>query len=117
MEPLLRVEGLKKSFSVSRREGLRRIRETVRAVDGIDLTVSQRETLGIVGESGCGKSTAGRSILRLLKPTSGRVEFEGVDLATLPEGTLRSLRKDMGIVFQDPMSALNPRMMIGDIIT
>src|SRR5439155_807604 len=114
---LLEVRGLKKYFSVTRREGLRTIRETVRAVDGIDLTVGAGETVGLVGESGCGKSTAGRAILLLLKPTEGKVEFEGADLASLPAEQLRSLRRDMGIVFQDPMSALNPRMMIGEIVS
>ncbi len=114
---LLQVEGLKKYFAVTRKQGLRTIRETVRAVDGIDLIVHTGETVGLVGESGCGKSTAGRAILRLLKPTAGRVLFEGKDLAALRERELRSLRRDMSIVFQDPMSALDPRMMIGDIVT
>jgi oligopeptide transport system ATP-binding protein len=114
---LLKVTGLTKHFPVSRKVGLRTIHETVRAVDGINLTVNSGETVGLVGESGCGKSTAGRSILRLLKPTSGRVDFEGADLASLKGEKLRALRRDMGIVFQDPMSALNPRMMIGDIVS
>ncbi len=115
-EPLLTVTGLKKYFTVTRREGLRAIHETVRAVDGIDLRVDRGETVGLVGESGCGKSTAGRSILRLLCPTAGRVEFDGQDLGTLPPGRLRAMRRDMGIVFQDPMSALDPRMMVGEIV-
>jgi oligopeptide transport system ATP-binding protein len=116
-EMLLRVEGLKKHFSVTRRHGLRTVRETVHAVDGIDLTVSEGETVGLVGESGCGKSTAGRAILHLIRPTAGRVIFEGRELAGMSERQMRSLRKDMSIVFQDPMSALDPRMMIGDIVT
>jgi oligopeptide/dipeptide ABC transporter ATP-binding protein len=116
-EPLLKVEGLKKYFSVARKHGLRTVRETVRAVDGIDITVSEGETLGLVGESGCGKSTAGRAILHLIKPTAGSVVFEGQNLSRMSEGEMRSLRKDMSIVFQDPMSALDPRMMVGDIVT
>lgn len=113
---LLKVEGLKKHFAVSRRVGVRTIRETVRAVDGIDLTIHAGETVGLVGESGCGKTTAGRTILRLMRPTGGHVYFEGQDLAKLGGEALRELRKDLGIVFQDPMSALDPRMMIGDIV-
>lgn len=113
---LLQVRGLKKHFKVTRREGIHFIQETVRAVDGIDLDVGAGETIGLVGESGCGKSTAGRTILQLLRPTDGTVEFEGVNLAGLGEEKIRPLRRDMGIVFQDPMSALNPRMMIGEIV-
>ena len=113
---LLEVRGLVKQFRVNRREGLRSIRETVRAVDGIDLTVGTGETVGLVGESGCGKSTAGRSILRLLEPTAGSIRLAGVDVVALKGPELRALRKDMGIVFQDPFAALDPRMMIGEIV-
>ncbi len=115
-DEVLRVEGLVKHFGVTRRRGLRTIREVVRAVDGVDLRVAAGETVGLVGESGCGKSTAARAILRLLTPTAGRVWFEGRDLASLPAGELRRVRRDMGFVFQDPMSALDPRMTVGSIV-
>ncbi|MBM3493607.1 MAG: ATP-binding cassette domain-containing protein, partial [Armatimonadetes bacterium] len=101
--PILSVRGLKKHFHVSRQMGMRRVHEVVRAVDGIDLDVPPGATVGLVGESGCGKSTAGRTILRLLQPTAGSVRFDGTDLATVPARDLRRLRRRMGIVFQDPM--------------
>ncbi|HZT42347.1 MAG TPA: ABC transporter ATP-binding protein [Chthonomonadaceae bacterium] len=115
-ETLLEVKGLVKHFPVVRREGWRSVRETVHAVDGIDLTIGQGETLGLVGESGCGKSTAGRAILRLIEPTAGTVRLEGVDVRALRGETLRRLRRNMGIVFQDPYAALDPRMMVGETV-
>jgi oligopeptide transport system ATP-binding protein len=115
--PVLEVRGLVKHFGVSRQEGLRTIRETVRAVDGIDLSIRQGETLGLVGESGCGKSTAARSILRLIEPTAGTVLLEGVDFLALRGEELRRARSRIGIVFQDPYAALDPRMLVGDIVS
>ncbi len=117
MEPLLEVRGLVKHFGVTRREGLRTVRETVHAVDGIDLTVGRGETVGLVGESGCGKSTAGRAILRLLEPTKGAITLDGTDIMALRGEALRKMRLHANIVFQDPYAALDPRMMIGDIVT
>ena len=116
MSTLLEVTNLTKHFIVKRRNGLRQIRETVRAVDGVDFTVNKGEALGLVGESGCGKSTAGRSILRLIEPTSGMVKLNGDDLQKLSREELRAARREMSIVFQDPYSALNARMLIGDIV-
>jgi oligopeptide/dipeptide ABC transporter ATP-binding protein len=116
-EPLLEVRGLVKHFAVTRQEGLRAVRETVHAVDGIDLTIHKGETVGLVGESGCGKSTAGRVILRLVEPTAGSIRLNGVEITTLRGEALRQMRRQMGIVFQDPFAALNPRMMVGDIVS
>lgn len=115
--PVLEVRGLIKHYHVMRREGWRSRPETVRAVDGIDLSIGKGETLGLVGESGCGKTTAGRAILRLLEPTAGEIRLRGVDVMALRGEPLRQLRRDMNIVFQDPFAALDPRMMIADTIT
>lgn len=110
-QPLLRARGLVKDFSIS--SGSFGRRRTLRAVNDVDLDIAPGRTLGIVGESGCGKSTLGRMLLHLLKPTAGRVEFDGVDLASLSPKNLRSVRRDMQIVFQDPYASLNPRMRVG----
>ncbi len=115
--PLLEVRNLTKRFTVNRRHGLRTFREVVRAVDGVNITVNSGETVGLVGESGCGKSTAGRSILRLTEPSSGEINLNGVDVRKLKGEALRKVRRDLAIVFQDPFAALDPRMLIRDIIT
>ena len=114
-EPLLKVRNLKKYFPI--RGGLfSREVARVHAVDDVSFDVMPGETLGLVGESGCGKSTTGRSILRLIEPTSGEVSFEGKNVTTLDKRSLRALRKEMQIIFQDPYASLNPRMTVGSII-
>ena len=116
MTPLLSVEGLTKHFPVLGGAIIRHQTGVIRAVDGIDFTVNDGETLGLVGESGCGKSTTGRMVARLLQPTAGTIRYQGQDITRLSERAMRPLRRDIQIVFQDPLSSLNPRMTVGSII-
>ena len=113
--PVLAVRDLKKHFPV-KKGLLRRTVGNVYAVDGISFTIGEGETLGLVGESGCGKTTAGRAVLRLTEPTSGTIEVGGTDITRLPKNELRPYRRQMQIIFQDPFSSLNPRMYAGDIV-
>lgn len=111
---LLTIEGLSKSFSIT--SGLFSRPLTLRALQDISFTVKKGETLGIVGESGCGKSTLGRCILQLLSPDEGRVLWMGEDIARLPPEAMRRKRRDLQIIFQDPLASLNPRLTVGEII-
>ncbi|MFF2463372.1 ABC transporter ATP-binding protein [Streptomyces mirabilis] len=113
---LLKVTGLQKHFPI-RKGLLQRQVGAVRAVDGLDFEVRSGETLGVVGESGCGKSTMGRLITRLLEPTAGKVEFEGRDITHLGVSAMRPMRRDVQMIFQDPYSSLNPRHTVGTIIS
>jgi len=115
VKPLLRVANLVKHFPV-RRGIFGRRSGAVRAVDGIDFEVGEGETMALVGESGCGKSTTGRLILRLIEPTSGAIDFEGSDLLALDPTELRARRRALQIIFQDPYTSLNPRMTVGQTL-
>jgi len=115
-DALVAVRGIKKSYGVSRGGWIGRKRGAVRAVDGVDLDVRRGETFGLVGESGCGKTTLGRCILRLEEPSSGSIIFDGQNILSCAPGRLRELRREMQIVFQDPYSSLDPRQTVGRII-
>src|SRR6187455_1328015 len=114
--PVLQVDGLVKHFQVSRGIILRRRVGLVRAVEDVSFEIARGETLALVGESGCGKSTTGRLVLRLMDPTAGSVRFKGEEIAGLDKQTLRRLRRHMQIIFQDPYASLNPRMTVGEIL-
>ncbi len=115
-DPLLRVRGLQKLFPVKRGILFQHTIGQVRAVDGVDFEIQHGEALGLVGESGCGKSTTGRMLVRLLEPTAGTIEFDGHDIAHHSTAQMRPLRRDLQIIFQDPFSSLNPRHTVGTIV-
>jgi oligopeptide/dipeptide ABC transporter ATP-binding protein len=114
--PVLRVRGLVKHFEVKRGVIFSRSVGRVRAVDDVSFDIGRGETLALVGESGCGKSTTGRLILRLLQPTGGSVQFKGEEIAGLSDARMRAMRRHLQIIFQDPYASLNPRMTVGDIL-
>ncbi len=114
-EALLEVSGLKKYFPI-KKGLLSRVVGHVKAVDGVSFQVRQGETLGLVGESGCGKTTTGRCILRLIEPTEGKVRFQGREVTEMGKHELRAMRREMQIVFQDPYSSLNPRLTVGSML-
>jgi oligopeptide/dipeptide ABC transporter ATP-binding protein len=115
--PVLQVDNLVKHFPIRRGLVVTKTVGHVRAVDDVSFAIAKGETLALVGESGCGKSTTGRLILRLIEPTAGSITFQGKDIATLPKGEMRRMRRNIQLIFQDPYASLNPRMTVGDIIS
>jgi len=115
-EPLVRLEGLKKYFPITRGILFQHHVGDVHAVDGVDLEIHQGQTLGLVGETGCGKSTLARVVMRLFEPTEGKIWFQGQEISSLQGSDLRVLRRDMQMIFQDPYASLNPRKTVGTII-
>ncbi len=115
-QPVLKIEGLKKHFATTAGGAFSKSKATVKAVDGIDLEIYPGQTIGLVGESGCGKTTAGRTILKLYEPTDGTITFEGRDITKLSPKEMKPLRSQMQMIFQDPFASLNPRHTVGTLI-
>ena len=115
-EPILKLEGLKKHFNTTTGGAFNKQKAVLKAVDGIDLEVAPGETIGLVGESGCGKTTAGRTILKLYEPTDGKIIFDGEDITNLSAAKMKPYRRQMQMIFQDPYASLNPRQTVGTII-
>jgi len=115
-QPVLKIQGLKKHFATTAGGAFSKSKATVKAVDGIDLEIYPGQTIGLVGESGCGKTTAGRTILKLYEPTEGTITFEGRDITKLSPKEMKPLRSQMQMIFQDPFASLNPRHTVGTVI-